>query len=226
MGADVSCLRIVGGDERGVGERALPARGRAVWVTAGLFGYIEAEGEAVLLEERESGAQMRLTPGDVRAVFPAARLAFIELGSGGGRLFILVDGGTAGSALLSLSAEDRQLTLLAVLPPVRFGVPAVSPSGRWVNLVQAESNGETASQTYAVEVESRRVITVERDPENGERFAWSADERWLLFLENGLLRLTAPEQGETFLIAPPHPGCLAPHWVLTPAPGEVPPGEE
>ncbi len=204
------------GDAHGNHERALPSRGRPVWVEDGVYAMIGEEGREVqVVDLDEERTRFSLTREALAVVFPASRLEIAEIRAVEGRLLLLLDGGRAGTALVAVDPDGGAIEQLAILPEVRFGTPAVSPGGRWINLYRPPRQGEPPIENwFMIERATRRVSHLEADTENGGNFQWSADDNWLVLGEGGLLRLVQPESGVDHQVAPELPGCWRPHWVL------------
>ncbi len=93
----------------------------------------------------------------------------------------------------------------------------VSPDDRW--LAGSAIGGNNVWSLHLVQIEQRqnRTLTFNspRVAHLPPPYEWSADGRWLLVLDHGILTLIAPEHDYQRTIVPPSPGCLFAAWVNT-----------
>ncbi len=91
----------------------------------------------------------------------------------------------------------------------------ISPSGQW--LATAGYDDDEGQWVMTV-TDQHLTTTVEHRLATGgstgavPSYSWSADEEWLLILEQGLLTLINPTTGAHQRVLPPVPGCIQAAW--------------
>jgi hypothetical protein len=199
------------------------------WLDERTFGYVRSAGrqQAVVLTSTDGGQddQVILTANDLIEAFDAEqrpariligrvlvssdetapwRILVFDLDRSGGMgqaRFVAYDPGTGHAMMVPHSGRLLSFNM--------------SPSGRWL----AAASFDEGEGRWIITVTDQYLVTeVEHRLAAGgsagavPSYSWSADEEWLLILEQGLMTLFNPSTGSYHRIAPPAPGCVQAAW--------------
>ncbi|UCG23710.1 MAG: hypothetical protein JSW55_16445, partial [Chloroflexota bacterium] len=207
----------------------------AFWLDEQTFGYARSVGRqqsvVVTSVDESVGEQVVLTTEELLRAFDRderpARLLI-------GRILVSPDetlpwhilvfdvdrsSGLGQAHLVAYAPETNQVTLTP--HSGRLMSFNKSPNGQWM---AAAGYDEDEGRWLISVTDMRLATTVEHRLESGgsaaavPSYSWSADEAWLLILEQGLLTLFNPETDSFRRVVPPAPGCVQAAWYGTAQP--------
>jgi len=98
-----------------------------------------------------------------------------------------------------------------------FNSTSFSPDGRWLTTSELDPAGSTTSIILhnIARNETQTLPSLAYDQYMGiaPSYGWSADGLWLLILDSGVLRLSAPAYNYQQTIVPESPGCVLAAWI-------------
>lgn len=163
-------------------------------------------------------------PNDPRTIF----LAGTPVTRGGGRFYVVelhLDGAVAStSSAQSLSQVEVLLTLndLPVgdrsrLTPTGYSPFSLTSDGRWLLVVRFADPVTNTWELYLYNVERRQTRTVTLNypayPAPFPFYDWSVGNDWLVLVDDGFLRLLAPDHNYERIITHEFAACRYPAWI-------------
>ncbi len=208
-----------------LGEGVVP-----FWIDNEWYGYVfTIEGEqqgVVAASQADDTPRLLLTLDQLLALLPAEtrpeRLAIghVELNPANpDQWFILAFGlDAAGSArqavIFTYNWNGNELQV--VLQSEQLNNFSLSPGGRWLATQRYDEGQEAwllALYDTTDVTAAPRVLSFPSPAQSRPVYDWSADDRWLLVLHQGLLQLYDPAGSQQGVYTPPVPGCSQAVWL-------------
>lgn len=116
-----------------------------------------------------------------------------------------------------LELEDLPVGDSHTLTPTGYPPFVVSPDGRWLMVVRFVDSITNTWKLYLYNTESQEMKTITFNypvyPAPFPFYDWSADGNWLLLVDNGFLRLIAPDYDYERVITHEFAACRYPAWI-------------
>lgn len=121
------------------------------------------------------------------------------------------------SSEVLLSLDDLPVGDPTTLTPTGYPPFSITPDGRWLVVTRFADSITNTWVLYLHDIDQNetKVLTLNYPayPAPFPFFDWSADNQWLVLVDNGFLRLVAPDYGYERIVTHDFAACRYPAWI-------------